>query len=614
MSEKTVKINLTNKMRATYEVLGVSHSNTKATISVKINKDSNINSTMQVRVKEKSSKSSTIEIKYGRVSEQYSTIDIKQAGILNIGGTILVTANNKMRATYELVEPSLIELEQIPLKDAFIREESPYDTLNYGKANTLLVNGSSNDRYDSLIAFDAKSAIPEGFVYESAKLRLHYRGTSVFDFNSIKLHENLENWIENSVTYLSKPQYSTSPIETEVFINQKLKYIEIELTKEVKRWISNPSDNFGLTLLGKEGELWDFYSKESLRKPQLLISGYDIGSSYGSSRKKSTILVKINKDSVKNSTIFIHKTTNDSVIQSTLYVRTSKNEIVNSERKSTIIVSPEHQHSTIAVAINKESSKHSTIGVRVEQSNQLSSFIRISTPFRFGTIFIRSTRNEDLMSIIDVQPVSLCRATIDVVYPSITKATIDVQPVSNKKATIDVVYPSITKATIFTESVETSRKQAFILVTKINGKSTIFVSYTSSEPSTVYVKGWEHSGKHSYIRIRRRDWQATINVPYVVDSDKNATITVQRTENSDTKGLLLVLDNPTTKATIEVIGASTKKATIVVPSKNMPATISVYYYAQNENVATLLPRELRISNIKSTILVSPTFGGYVYIL
>lgn len=590
MSEKTVKINLTNKMRATYTVLGVSHSNTKATISIKINKDNNINSTIQVRVKEKSSKPSTIEIKYGRASEQYSTIDIKQAGILNIGGTILVTANNKMRATYELVEPSLIELEQIPLKDAFIREESPYDTLNYGKANTLLINGSSNDRYDSLISFDAKSAIPEGFVYESAKLRLHYRGTSVFDFNSIKLHENLENWIENSVTYLNKPQYSTTPIEAEVFINQKLKYIEIELTKEVKRWISNPSDNFGLTLLGKEGELWDFYSKESLRKPQLLISGYDIGSSYGSSRKKSTILVKINKESVKKSTIFIHKTTNDSIIQSTLYVRTSKNEIVNSERKSTIIVSPEHQHSTIAVAINKESSKYSTIGVRVEQSNQLSSFIRISTPFRFGTIFIRSTRNKDFMSTIDVQPVSLCRATID------------------------VVYPSITKATILTESVETSRKQAFILVTKINGKSTIFVSYTSSKPSTIYVKGWEHSGKHSYIRIRRTDWQATINVPYVVDSDKNSTVTVQRTENSDTKGLLVVLDNPTTKATIDVIGASTKKATIVVPSKNMPATISVYYYAQNENVATLLPRELRISNIKSTILVSPSFGGYVYIL
>lgn len=590
MSEKTVKINLTNKMRATYTILAVSHSNTKATISVKINKNNDVNSTIQVRVEEQSSKDSTIEIKYGRVLEQYSTIDIKQAGVLNISGTILVTANNKMRATYELVEPSLIELEQIPLKDAFIREESPYDTLNYGKANTLLIDGSNNNRYDSLIAFDAKSAIPEGFVYESAKLRLHYRGTSDFDFNSIKLHENLENWIENSVTYLNKPQYSTSPIETEVFINQKLKYIEIELTKEVKRWINNPSDNFGLTLLGKEGELWDFYSKESLKKPQLLISGYDIGSSYGNSRKKSTILVKINKDSVKKSTIFVHKTTNDSFIQSTLYVRTNKNEIVNSERKSTIIVSPERQHSTIAVAINKESSKHSTIGIRVEQSNQLSSFIRISTPFRFGTIFIRSTRNKDLMSTIDVQPVSLCRATID------------------------VVYPSIVTATIFTESVETSRKQAFILVTKKNGKSTIFVSYTSSKPSTIYIKGWEHSGKHSYIRIRRRDWQATISVPYVVDNDKSATVTVQRAESSDTKGLLLVLDNPTTKATIDVIGASTKNATMFVPSKNMPATISVYYYATNENVATLLPRELRISNIKSTILVSPTFGGYVYIL
>jgi len=588
MSEKTMKINLTNRMRATYTLLGTSHSSSKASIEVRVAKNRDQDSTLRVRVQKSAIKPSTLEVQYGRVADLGSTIDIKHTGKLSTKATLLVTANNKMRATYELVEPSLIEIEEIPLKDAFVREESPYDTLNYGGANTLLVNNTIGERYESLIAFKVSESLPEGFVYESAKLRLYYRGTKDFSFEKMRIYENLGDWLEGSVTYLNRPLSKTQELDTEIYVNTQQKYIDIEVSALVKKWIEAPDINYGITLTGIEEEMWDFYSKESFKPPKLLIVGYDLGASYGNSRKKSTILVRINKDSDKASTILVKKTTVDSFKESTIFIRTNKNQLVNSQNKATLVPRLETQYSTLAVSIPKVEDKSSTLSVRVRSSNQRGAYIRISTPERDSTIFVRSVGYKETVS------------------------TIVTQPVSKKKATIEVVYNSIRNATIFINSVGSLNGSASLSVTREKCPSTIYVKHTNSKKSTAYIKGWEHSDKGSYILLKRYNYDATLMIPYKETSNTDSTILVERVETESKSATIAVLDNPTTEATIDVTNASKKLSTIYILQHDWGATLAIWYHEKNENMATLLPRELRISNARATLMVSSTFGGYVY--
>ena len=101
-------------------------------------------------------------------------------------------------------------------------------------------------------------------------------------------------------------------------------------------------------------------------------------------------------------------------------------------------------------------------------------------------------------------------------------------------------------------------------------------------------------------------------VPYKEASNTDSTILVERVETESKSATIAVLDNPTTEATIEVTNASKKLSTIYILQHDWGATLAIWYHEKNENMATLLPRELRISNARATLMVSSTFGGYVY--
>ncbi|MEN9864444.1 MAG: hypothetical protein RL748_34, partial [Pseudomonadota bacterium] len=129
--------------------------------------------------------------------------------------------------------------------DAFISTaDAARANQNFGNGITLEVGNSSA----SYIQIDL-STLPPGTTGEHvASASLLVWVNSVSTAGGMDVFEVTSPWAENSISGNNQPQRGTSPLGV-VSVNAAGRYIVIDLTTLVQRWIDSPGQNHGVVLL-----------------------------------------------------------------------------------------------------------------------------------------------------------------------------------------------------------------------------------------------------------------------------------------------------------------------------------------------------------------------------
>ena len=128
--------------------------------------------------------------------------------------------------------------------DAYINLNKPNQ--NNGKAKKLLIRNTGNLEHEVFVKFDL-SVLPSGTDISQAVLRLWV--DKLHNPGRLMLQEVLATWDENTLTAGAAPPrsgaFATIPIP-----NDNNSYVTIDLTSVVQGWLTNPSTNHGLALVG----------------------------------------------------------------------------------------------------------------------------------------------------------------------------------------------------------------------------------------------------------------------------------------------------------------------------------------------------------------------------
>jgi hypothetical protein len=141
--------------------------------------------------------------------------------------------------------------------DTQISSASP--STNYGKSETITVSSTS----PGLFSFDIASVIPVGTTASQvSRARLIVFADKVTTAGPVNLYQVTSGWKEGTVTYATHPAKGASPVSS---ANMTIPNIPVEfvVTGPVQSWITNPSSNFGLELLGSGSTNVALDSKEN---------------------------------------------------------------------------------------------------------------------------------------------------------------------------------------------------------------------------------------------------------------------------------------------------------------------------------------------------------------
>ncbi|QJI52470.1 hypothetical protein [Psychrobacillus phage Perkons] len=262
-----------NKMTAKYRLIGQDDKDVLTEITPRLLDADVRNTEIAIRAYEEYDKDTIIDVKY-RGNDEILT-EIQPIGYVNILTEIEVVSHNKMWALYEVQEPPRITEILSPMKDAYTREKTGYQAINYGGNNSLIVGRYDGDIYRSYIEFDFNEWNQQYVIIDS-KLRLYYSGL-ISAGAKIELLTVNKQWQELGITHLNRP----SPINLivdEYTNNAVEKYLEFEFTQITIDWIQQYAENFGFVVRvineSIDG-LITFKARESYTPPELLITYYD---------------------------------------------------------------------------------------------------------------------------------------------------------------------------------------------------------------------------------------------------------------------------------------------------------------------------------------------------
>ena len=192
----------------------------------------------------------------------------------------LVFVEDEFTASAQNVKAAAGEVYIPPSKDSFLASNDP--NRNYG-ADTLIRFGYSDSGLGAtrpLFKYKVEAYIPSDAKISSAQLHVYM--TAIRDSVSGRgyaAHETTQSWDEYTVTWNSMPSYG--PEVGRGTLGTVPGWQVTDITNEVKDWLANPQNNYGVILVGDErpGQEFerDYFSKEATSTgltPYLLVK-YD---------------------------------------------------------------------------------------------------------------------------------------------------------------------------------------------------------------------------------------------------------------------------------------------------------------------------------------------------
>lgn len=257
------EILISNKMTSKYQLIG--YREKEIGFDLLVGTYENKNMSFEIRAKAKGNSSLPFSLNVVKAGQSQFGFTVQPKIFNHLGFSIDVAPHNQMTAYYELIEPPIHLWEDYPVQDSYTLSASPYNAINYGKANSLLIGNNGRGEAKSYVQFDLTD-IEKNIRIKSAKFRLYY---SDFLNTDINLSIVKEEWRETNITYLN------APIQTEFLTSNYTnniieRYIEFDVTDIVTKWnLGIP--NYGFVLQSSDDVTTIFRSRESQQSPELLI-------------------------------------------------------------------------------------------------------------------------------------------------------------------------------------------------------------------------------------------------------------------------------------------------------------------------------------------------------
>jgi hypothetical protein len=130
---------------------------------------------------------------------------------------------------------------------------------NYGTGTAINVSAAR----PGLFAFDIASVLPTGVTAaQVSRARLIVFTNRVTTRGTVNLYQVTSGWKEGTVTYATHPAKQASAMSSWTVTTPNI-FVEFVVTGAVQSWITNPSGNFGVELLGSGTTDVGFDSKEA---------------------------------------------------------------------------------------------------------------------------------------------------------------------------------------------------------------------------------------------------------------------------------------------------------------------------------------------------------------
>lgn len=145
-------------------------------------------------------------------------------------------------------------VEKIPQADLYVAKLYPDTNFN---GNDLLGCGryyTENNIYRTLMYFDI-SSLPSNIFIDEAILKLYVKINIIDNITKpITIHNLLESFDKNTVTYSNQPSFEDNPYET-LNINAEIdQFVEVDITDLLIEWYNSPTLNYGMLMKGLETE------------------------------------------------------------------------------------------------------------------------------------------------------------------------------------------------------------------------------------------------------------------------------------------------------------------------------------------------------------------------
>lgn len=704
-----ILIPLQNTMTGKYRVVGQNNSNVLSEITVRRPKDSDVLAEITPRVIGENEKLSELHVKHGGMTEVFA--EIQPIGGVTVPAEIEVLPGNRMVGLFEVQEPPRLTTILNPVKDAFTRETSPYDVINYGTNNSLTIGRYQNEIYRSYIQFDVSDWATQNIII-NAKLRLHYIG-EIPTNSKLEILTVDKEWSELGITHRNRP----NPLEVvskEFTINPIGKYVDFEFTEVTSNWIKKVIVNNGFIVRASNEtvtSLFNFRSRETFTPPELIVVYYD-NRIYSTSRTQTLaeVFVLLVGDSDRLAEITVSSVVGNRDKLAEIYVHRYEDPI-DKDIEAEITITRASTLTEVIVSAYGDDEVLAELSVRsLVQHDIRDAELTVSKPAQEAELFVKyvndissevtvfrwetSTRlseisvtRESILSEIEIRYRNSIDAEITVRRPEASEKLTEISITREKiDAEIDIKYREDVLAEITIEAYEDSDKDSEISATREAVLSEIEVKYKDnveaeitvtillnssrlaeititkeSVHAEIYVKNNSDilseitaakridDDKETELTVSKELVYAEINIKGIAESDVESEITVRVQDDSDklteisiTREYVLALItivessnvdaeiyvkhrdevlaeinihvHDSVPAEIDIVKVNKLLAEISVTRTNIDAEITVPYWDDNDVLAEVSARVLKVSDVLTEIHVRGKNSGYVFII
>lgn len=592
-----ILIPLQNSMTGRYQVVGQDTSSILSEIIVKIPKSSDTLAEITPRVGGNNDIYAELLVKHGGKSDVLA--EIQPIGGHNIPAIIEVPDGNRMVGLFEVQEPPRLTTSLNPARDAFTRETSPYDVINYGGNNSLTVGRYGEEIYRSYVYFSLSDWAAQNVIIE-AKLRLHYIG-EIPPNSKLEILTVDRFWSELGITHKNRP----SPVEivANTFTNNPAeKYVEFNFTGVTSSWIKQTISNNGFVIRATNesvSELISFRSRESTRPPELIITYYD-NRVYSTGRTQVPAELFVRRVGSKDvlAEVDVLSTLGIRDILAEMYVHRYEDP-VDREIEAEITVTRKNLPSELSVSVYGEGEVLAEVSARsLVQYKTKEAELTVSKPFQDAEIFVSFNSDIETELVVQRREVSSIESEIN-----ITRWQVDSE--------IFVKHKRETLAEITIEAFKDSDTPSEIAVSRESVLSEIFVRCNSDIETEITVSRRRESDTYAELTVTKEYVLASVTV--VETSHTEAEVFVKHID--DVLVEINVHIHDSVEAEIDVIKASKIPAEITITKTSIHAEIMIPYWDDSDVLAEVSARVLRVSDVLTEINVRTISGGaYAFII
>ncbi|WP_342532374.1 DNRLRE domain-containing protein [Lysinibacillus sp. FSL R5-0849] len=605
-----IEVSPHNSFKATYKLIAVGKIEQDVEIIARPLSESKVLTELISRALDASNKDTYLNIMYRGNSDVYT--EIQPIGYNFLEAEIEVPPHNRMYAIYEVQQPPIVTDVYYPTQDAFTREETAYQTINYGSNSSMVVGRSKDDIWRSFVQFDLSSIHPS-YVLKESYLRLYYKGEAPENLKLEILNASSE-WYETSLTHLNRP-IPIDLIADEFTINRNQGYIEFDVFKIVESWVSLEKNNNGFIIrLSNETASGQtiFYTRETSSPPELIVKYFDSRIfSQGRSQQLTEIFVYKRKHSEWFTEVTVDSIFSFDKLDTEIYAHRPEVPL-DFEAQAEITVTKPYVETEIISSIREEDEILIEIGARRPLNREIFAEVTINTPFTLAQINCARIDTSSWDTTVSVTRPSI-HAEISVpfhdknevfteieindswtsiVYTELfvakDKIATEITPRVGKDSNLFAVV-HVSKPKIETE-IEIKHRNDILVEIEPNIKSDVFTEIIVSKPSigvSIAVQLYEKSEKDTEIFVK-----------FV--QDIFSELTVKAVSQVDT--------------VIDIKKVSQVYTEISVNRRFVQTEITIPTWADQEVPTIIEPRILMVNNKLTIITVNGSVSGYAFIL